>query len=119
LWGDDFIVAKPSRTQQLLDAYYKYNTTILGSIVTKNPNDAKRYGFAKGKEVENGVIKIEELIEKPGVDKKPSDLAVVSGQVFTPEIFSALREFQPEDGKELVMLMGSMYCGNAVEKHMP
>lgn len=106
LWGDDFIVAEPSRTQQLLDAYSKYGTTILGSIVTKNPNDAKRYGFAKGKEVENGVIKIEELIEKPGVDKKPSDLAVVSGQVFGPEIFSALREFQPDEGKELVYVDG-------------
>ncbi len=106
LWGDDFIVAEPSRTKQLIDAYNKFGTNILGCIRTDDPDDAKKFGFAKGQEVEDGVIKIEELIEKPGVDKKPSNLATVSGSLFVPEIFNALAGFTPEEGKELVYVDG-------------
>jgi len=106
LWGDDFIKAKPSRTIQLIEAYEKYGKTILGGIRTSDPEDAKRYGFVKGSEVSKCVIKVEELVEKPGIDKRPSDLAVVSGFVFPPEIFKALREYPVEDGKELVYVEG-------------
>lgn len=106
LWGDDFISAKPSRTTQLIEAYNKYGMTILGGVRTDDPEDTKRYGYAKGEEVENGVIKISELIEKPGPENPPSNLAVVSGFVFTPEIFRALRECKIEEGKELVYVDG-------------
>lgn len=106
LWGDDFIVANPSRTRQLIDAYEKYQSVILGGIKTDDPEDAKRYGFAKGNEISNGVIKISDLVEKPGIENRPSDLAVVSGSVFPPEIFKALRECHPEKGQELVYVDG-------------
>ena len=106
LWGDEFIAATPNRTKQLIEAYNKYQTTILGGIIKDKPEDAKRYGFAKGQEVEDGVIKVEELIEKPGIDKRPSSLAIVSGSVFPPEIFKALRDFQIKPGDELVYVDG-------------
>jgi len=106
LWGDDFIVANPSRTKQLIDTFDKYQTTVLGGIRTKDPEDTKRYGFAKGENVADGIIKVSEFIEKPGPDNCPSDLAIVSGFVFTPDIFEALENYQPEAGKELVYVDG-------------
>lgn len=106
LWGDDFIVANPSRTQQLIGAYDKYGTTILGGVRTEDPIDSKRYAFAKGEEIENGVIRVSDLIEKPGPDKRPSNLAIVSGFVFEPDIFKALEEYTPEKGKEIVYVDG-------------
>lgn len=106
MWGDDFIVAEPSRTRQLIEAYEKYNSPILGSIRTSKPEDTRRYGFADGEEIEDGVIKISELVEKPGPEKVPSDLAIVSGFVFPPEIFEALKNFPREQGKELVWVDG-------------
>lgn len=105
-WGDDFITAEPSRAKQLIEAYEKYGTTILGGIMTENPEDAKKYGYAKGEEIEDGVIKVSELIEKPGVEKKPSNLAIVSGFVFPPEIFGALEKVKVEEGEELVYVDG-------------
>ena len=51
-WGDDFIVAKPSRATQLINAYKKYGGVILGGIKTDDPEDTKKYGFAKGEEIE-------------------------------------------------------------------
>lgn len=105
-WGDDFILSEPSRTKQLIEAYNKYQGNVLGCIRTDKPEDAKKYGFAKGNEIADGIIKVEELIEKPGVEKRPSNLAVVSGFVFVPEIFSALESITPKPGDELVWVDG-------------
>jgi len=105
-WGDDFILAEPSRARQLIDAYGTYQTTVLGGIRTDDPADALKYGFAKGVEMPDGAIKIEELVEKPGPDKMPSNLAIVSGQVYSPEIFGALESINVPEGKELVYIDG-------------
>jgi UTP--glucose-1-phosphate uridylyltransferase len=105
-WGDDFIVAYPSRARQLLSAFSKYQATILGAVKTTKPEDTLKYGFAAGKKIEEGTILVDKLIEKPGPDNCPSDLAVVSGFVFTPEIFDCIRTAQKnlKPGKELVYI---------------
>lgn len=87
-WSDDFILANPSRFKQLIEVYQKYGVSCLGSIRAKKDSDYDRYGFAGGKEVSPGVIDVETIIEKPGKDKAPSDLANVSGSIFTPDIFN-------------------------------
>lgn len=90
LWGDDFIVAEPSRSKQLIDAYEKYGCSIVCGIRTSKKEDTKKYAYAAGKKIADGVIEVEDLIEKPGPDKVPSDLAVVSGFIFTPDIFEEI-----------------------------
>lgn len=106
LWGDDFIVAKPSRTRQLMDAFDKYGATILGGVRTTSEEDTRRYGYAAGEELKDGVIRVKKLIEKPGPSNTPSNLATVSGFIFTPEIFDAIEEVQKDlpDGKELIYI---------------
>jgi UTP--glucose-1-phosphate uridylyltransferase len=109
LWGDDFISATPSRTKQLLEAYEKYGTTILSAIKTTNPEDTKRYGFVGGREIAPGVIDVDKFVEKPGPENVPSDLAIVSGFIFTPDIYQALEAAIPETiekGKELYYVDG-------------
>ena len=102
-WSDDFILAQPSRFKQLLDAYYQYGCTCLGSIRVRSDADYNRYGFTGGKEIEPGIMDVTTIIEKPGKAKAPSDLANVSGFLFTPEIFKyldlALADLKP--GEEL------------------
>lgn len=92
LWGDDFIEATPSRCQQLVEAYERLNgSAILGSIRSSKDEDYKRYGYATGTGVENG-IKVNEIIEKPGPGRIDSDYAIVSGSLYTSDIFPALEE---------------------------
>ena len=91
LWGDDFIAARPvSRVRQLIGVYRKYNCSVLGCIRTSDEKDFLRYGYAAGKEIEPGLVDVTKVIEKPGKDKAPSDLATVSGFLLTPEIFTYL-----------------------------
>lgn len=102
-WSDDFIVAEPSRFKQMLSAYEKHQCSILGSVKVEKDEDYDRYGFAGGKEIEDGVIEAKTIIEKPGKENAPSDLANVSGFLFTPEIFDYLKEALDvlEEGAEL------------------
>jgi UTP--glucose-1-phosphate uridylyltransferase len=92
-WSDDFIKAAPkSRFQQMIEVYEKYNCSVLASVKAKSDEDYDRYGFAGGEEIEDGLIDAKTIIEKPGKDNAPSDLATVSGFILTPDIFQYLDE---------------------------
>ncbi|HTK03775.1 MAG TPA: sugar phosphate nucleotidyltransferase, partial [Alphaproteobacteria bacterium] len=100
-WSDDFIVAEPNRFKQLISTYEKYGASCLAGIRATKDEDYSRYGFAGGEEVEPGVIDAKVIVEKPGKENAPSDLATVSGFLFTPDIFDyldqALSNLQPGD----------------------
>jgi UTP--glucose-1-phosphate uridylyltransferase len=102
-WSDDFIVANPGRFAQLISLYETHGAPVLSCIRAQKDEYYERYGFASGEELVPGVIKIEALLEKPGKDAAPSDLATVSGGLFTPEIFVYLEQASAQlgEGKEL------------------
>ena len=90
-WSDDFIKAEPkSRFNQLIDVYQEFGCSVLASIKATKDEDYDRYGFAGGRKIRDGLIDVETIIEKPGKKNAPSDLANVSGYVFTPDIFECL-----------------------------
>jgi len=91
-WSDDFIAADPSRFKQLIAAYEKYGYSCMSGVRARDDGDYDKYGFAAGKILEPGVIDCETIIEKPGKKNAPSDLANVSGFLFTPDIFDYLDE---------------------------
>jgi UTP--glucose-1-phosphate uridylyltransferase len=91
-WSDDFIKAEPNRFKQLIAMYEKYDASCMASLRATKDEDYDRYGFAGGEEVEPGVIDCEVIVEKPGKENAPSDLANVSGYLFTPDIFNYLDE---------------------------
>jgi UTP--glucose-1-phosphate uridylyltransferase len=101
-FSDDFIVAKPSRFKQMIEVYEKYGCSVLGSVRATKDEDYDRYGFAGGKEIEPGLIDADVIIEKPGKNNAPSDLANVSGYLFTPDIFDYLEKIMEElrEGEE-------------------
>lgn len=90
-WSDDFIKAEPkSRFKQMIEIYEEFGWSVLAAIKARKTEDYDRYGFAGGKELRPGLIDVEALIEKPGKASAPSDLATVSGFIFTPDIFDYL-----------------------------
>lgn len=108
-FGDDFIDAEPSRAKQLIEAYEKYGSTILAAGKAKSEGDYKKYGFVGGDEVDDGVIRVKSIVEKPGSSgSSPSDIAVMSGYIFTPDIYEPLERAEKtlEEGQELVYTFG-------------
>ncbi len=108
LWADEFVTSNPSRVKLAIEAYNKYQSTILTGARKGQPEDTKKYGYVGGKMLDDGIMEVSEFIEKPGPDKAPSDLAILSGYVFNPDIFPALEEAQKEIGnsRELVYVDG-------------
>jgi UTP--glucose-1-phosphate uridylyltransferase len=97
-WGDDFVVSKPSRAKQLIEAYKRYKGVVLGAIRTSKEEDAKKYGFAKGRMISKKIMEVSSVIEKPGPGNAPSEIAIVSGFLITPEA----KLFFAEDIKEVI-----------------
>lgn len=102
-WSDDIIAAEPNVYKQLVAGYHKYGTSCISAIRVTMDEEYDRYGFAAGPVVSDGVISIQQVVEKPGKAKAPSDLGTVSSFLFTPEIFTYLDRAKQlkEEEKEL------------------
>lgn len=108
-WGDEIIGGTPSRAEQLLDAYDKYQATIVPAFkVDHDPDAPKKYGYVGGEMVDKDVMKVNKIVEKPGIGNTPSPYAAISGAVFTQDIFPALKEAAEklQEGQELVYVDG-------------
>jgi len=87
-------------TQQLIDAYEQYHQCVIG--VERVPHDkVSRYGIAGGTHINDRILQISELIEKPSPDKAPSDLAIAGRYILTPQIFEALEKTPRGKGNEV------------------
>jgi UTP--glucose-1-phosphate uridylyltransferase len=98
--GDDVVDSKVPCLKQLMDVYDEYQTTVLG--VQEVPNeDVKKYGIVKGMHIEKGVHKVKDLIEKPDIDKAPSNIAILGRYIITPHIFEILEHTAPGKNNEI------------------
>lgn len=95
-WADDLMVCEPGAIKQLVHAYEKYGATCLACIRAEKDSDYKQWAFASGDYVEDGVIDITDIIEKPGKEHAGSDLGAMFGSILTPEVFKYLEKAMEE-----------------------
>jgi len=101
LLGDTIIEGRQGQiTNLLINVFNKYNKSVvaLEEVERKMVN---RYGIVSGKEVEPDVLAVDQFIEKPSVEKAPSNLAIASRYIFTPEIFEYLDRVKPGINNEI------------------
>lgn len=99
-YGDDIIEAKIPAIGQMIKVFEKYQSSVMG--VMEVPREKiSQFGVIKPQEIEKGVYKVLDTIEKPHPDDAPSNLASVGRYVFTPKIFEALEETKPGKGGEI------------------
>lgn len=95
-WADDFIVASPSRFQQMIDVYNQQKGAVLSCKKVLADKEYEKYGIAAGEMIEDGLIKMSRIVEKPGKDNAPSDLASVSSYILNGIFFDYLEKAQQE-----------------------
>lgn len=95
-WADDFIVASPSRFQQMIDVYNQQKGAVLSCKKVLTDKEYEKYGIAAGEMIEDGLIKMSRIVEKPGKDNAPSDLASVSSYILNGIFFDYLEKAQQE-----------------------
>jgi UTP--glucose-1-phosphate uridylyltransferase len=100
LLGDDVVDSKVPCIKQLMDIYDEYKATVLG--VQRVPlNEVNRYGIVSGKYIEDNVLKVQSLVEKPSEDSAPSDVAILGRYIISPAIFDYLETIEPGKGGEI------------------
>jgi UTP--glucose-1-phosphate uridylyltransferase len=100
LLGDTIVNSVIPVTQQLIDIYEQYGQTVIG--VEEVPRDkVSRYGIVGGKKLSDHILDVSELVEKPEVEKSPSNLAIAGRYILTPEIFKAIEQTPRGKGNEI------------------
>lgn len=98
--GDDIVDSETPCLKQLIDVYDEYKTTILG-VQHVDPKEVDKYGIVVGKQVDDQVYKVKDLVEKPDIDAAPSDIAILGRYIISPAIFRFLENAKPGKGGEI------------------
>jgi UTP--glucose-1-phosphate uridylyltransferase len=92
LLGDN--ITTPPCLEQLMDAYERFKATIIA--LEKVPAERVRHhGVVEGVEVEENVLQLRRLVEKPELGEAPSNLAIIGRYILTPDVFEHLKAIIP------------------------
>jgi len=98
LLGDTITIPECSR--ELIAKYEAFETSIIA--VEEVPREKiSSYGVVKGKEIEEDVLLVEDLVEKPPPESAPSNLAILGRYILTPAIFDAIEQTLAGIGDEI------------------
>ncbi len=86
--------------KQMVNLYNKYKCCIV-AIMEVPHEDVYKYGVIEGSEIEDGVFMVSNMVEKPDIDKAPSNLAVIGRYILTPDIFDVIKNTKPGKNGEL------------------
>lgn len=98
--SDDIVDAETPALQQMIRVYEKYDAPVLGTMRVAG-EAISRFGVIDAEEVEEGVYKIKDMVEKPPYKEAPSDLAIIGRYILTPDIFTAIEQTKPGSGGEI------------------
>ena len=99
LLADDLMVSPKPAIGQLMDINEKTGASVIG-VEELTPEKIVTKGVVAGKEMEKGLLHLTDMVEKPPLDKAPSNLGASGRYVFTPAIFSHLKAVRPDSKGE-------------------
>lgn len=117
LLGDTIIESKGMPvTRQLMELHARYSEPIV-ALEEIDYSNVGRYGVIRGNQISPGIHLIDDFIEKPSREEAPSNLAIASRYVFTPNIFDYIErtsrgknnEIQLTDAMRLMVKEHAMY----------
>lgn len=99
--ADDVIDSEVPALKQMMRVYEKYDgAPVIGTMQVAG-EAISRFGVIDAEEVEDGVFKIKDMVEKPKYEDAPSDLAIVGRYILTPDIFAEIENTKPGAGGEI------------------
>jgi UTP--glucose-1-phosphate uridylyltransferase len=113
LLGDEFVDNDQPLLPAMLDLQAETGGIVLAFLEVE-PEETARYGIASVTEAEpafvaavggmeglGDVFRVTGLVEKPGPDKAPSNLAIIGRYILPPAIFDAIKRIKPGAGGEI------------------
>lgn len=85
---------------QMRDIYEKYRCSIV-AVMEVEKEQISNYGVIEGKEIGDGLIMVNNMVEKPSPQDAPSNLAIIGRYILTPQIFNFLDHTAPGKNGEI------------------
>lgn len=98
--GDDIVDSETPCLKQLLDVYDEYGCSVLG-VQRVAEKQIEKFGIVDGMRLNERLYRVKGLVEKPPLEKAPSDVAILGRYVITPEVFPILEKVKPGAKNEI------------------
>ena len=105
LLADDLMVGQTPVMAQIVQQFANWRCSLLA--VQDVPREhTRRYGIVSGQVVEEGLLDVSGIVEKPAPEQAPSTLAVAGRYILTPGIFHELENIPRGVGGEIQLTDG-------------
>ena len=86
---------------QMAEVHKRHPECCIVAIEEVPHDETNKYGIIAGKEIEDGLIKVNDMVEKPDPKDAPSNYAIIGRYILLPEIFDILQKTKPGKGGEI------------------
>lgn len=100
LLGDDIMDRRSHVLEGMIETYEQYGRSVI-ALKEFPLEEISSYGCVKPEAVNDRLVRVLDIVEKPQPAAAPSNLAVMGRYVFTPEIFAKLEQVRPGVGGEI------------------
>ena len=100
LLGDDVMSGSSRALADMLVVHDRYGRSVV-ALKEVPRSEISAYGCVRTEAIEESLVRLVDIVEKPAPAEAPSNLAVMGRYVFTPEIFDALERVKPGPGGDL------------------
>ncbi len=105
LLADDLMVGKPPVLQQMVNQFADLQASIV-AVQEVPAEHTKRYGIVAGTQVDERLMDVNQIVEKPDPDKAPSRQGVAGRYILTPSIFREIANLPRGVGGEIQLTDG-------------
>ena len=85
---------------QMVKVYEKYRCSVV-AVMEVEPSQVSSYGVVNGKFIEDDLMMVSDMVEKPAPDEAPSNLAIIGRYILTSDIFEILEHTAPGKNGEI------------------
>ncbi len=100
LLADDLIKSKTPVLSQMIERFDRLRASI-AAVMEVDPSQTDKYGILDAEQIEDNVVRIKKMIEKPKPEEAPSNLAIIGRYILTPKIFDYLGKKKTGAGGEI------------------
>ncbi|HJV70436.1 UTP--glucose-1-phosphate uridylyltransferase GalU [Ideonella sp.] len=105
LLADDLMVGQPPIMKQMVDQFEEWHASIIA--VQEVPSEhTRRYGIVAGTPVNDRMMDLTHIVEKPAPEAAPSRLGVAGRYILTPGVFREIAQLPRGVGGEIQLTDG-------------
>ena len=86
---------------QMTKVYEKYPNHCIVAVEEIPMSDTNKYGVIAGSNIEDNIIKVDNMVEKPEPKDAPSNFAIIGRYILIPEIFDIIENTPAGKGGEI------------------